>query len=152
MAKREDKNLLFSHRNFFCTMIYRIAHLCELSQNALLRESGMTHQQTQLLAFIYARRNQDVYQRDIEQELCLSSATVSQQLQVLERKGFVTRVTSPQDRRTKKLVLTEQALSMHNAFFQTISDVDEVLCMGFTDVEKTLFMSLLHKAYNNISP
>lgn len=150
--QQDDERLLFSHKDFFCTVIYRVAHLCELAQNALLKEYGMTHQQTQLLAYIYARRGRDVFQRDIEEEFCLSSATVTQQLNVLERKGFILRQPCAEDKRTKKLILTDLAKEYHAVFYRTIFNVDDVLCLGFTDVEKALFMSLLQKAYDNIRP
>lgn len=150
-TEKYDSGGTFDAGAYMSSVIYHVAHMCELSQNALLKQYGVTHQQTRMLAYVYARQGMDVFQRDLEAEFGLSSATVTQQLNILERKGFLLRLPYEQDKRAKKLVVTELARKYHNIFYKTLNDVDEVLCWGFTDVEKTLFRALLKKADDNMA-
>jgi len=142
--------LLFSHRDFFCTLAYRVAHLCELRQNALLKQYGVTHQQTQLLAYIYARPSLTVVQKDLEVALKLKSSSVTQQLNILERAGLILRVPCNLDRRAKRLVVTEKAAALHEAFLGSLLAVDKAMCDGLDEGEKKQLHKLLLKAYENL--
>ena len=142
--------LLFSHRNYMCTIIYRLAHLCELKQNAILKEFGVTHQQIQYIAFLYARNNQEVFQRDIEKEFCLKSSTVTQIMNTLEKSGFIERIPSMTDRRTKRLRITDKAKTLHQKFLDSVLQVDELLQKDLTNEEKGEIHKSLLKIYQNI--
>ncbi len=150
MDEQEKKSLMFSHRDYICTLLYRIAHLCELKQNRILKEYGLTHQQTQVLAYIVARQDQNIRQRDIEDELFLKSSTVTEQLNILERKGLVLRLPCPEDRRSKYLVATETAIQGHKVFLDSILKVDACAKAGMSEIEQVALRKLLLEIYENI--
>ena len=57
---------------------------------------------------LYRHREEQVFQRDIEREFSITRSTVTNILQLMERKGYIERRSVPQDARLKKLVLTEE--------------------------------------------
>lgn len=146
----ERSSLMFSHRDNICTILYRVAHLCELKQNRILKAYGLTHQQTQILAYIVARQEQVVLQRDIEEEMFLKSSTVTEQLHILERKGLIKRSPCREDRRAKQLSATEKAVEMHQVFLDSIIQVDACACAGMSEIEQVALKKLLLELYDNV--
>lgn len=149
MYSTDEKTLMFNHKDHLCTVLYRVAHLCELKQNSILKEYGLTHQQTQVLAYIVARKDRAVLQRDIEKSFFVKSATITEQIHILERKGYVIRTPYEKDRRAKRLVATDKAYEMHEVFMDSIQKVDEYIFDGMNDIERVAFRKLLLEVYDN---
>ena len=61
-----------------------------------------------ILSYLFWHRDEPVYQRDIEREFSITRSTVTNILQLMERKGYIERQSVPQDARLKRLVLTER--------------------------------------------
>lgn len=150
MDNNLEESLLFSHKDYLCTVMYRIAHLCEIKQNTILKEYGVVHQQAQVLAFIYARQYGEVFQKDIENAMFLKSSTVTKTLNTLEKNGFIVRVPCEKDKRAKKLQCTKKAIELHEVFLGSVIQVGEKITLGFSESEKEALNSLLVKVYRNM--
>ena len=61
-----------------------------------------------IIEYLYRHRDEPVFQRDIEREFSITRSTVTNILQLMERKGYIRRQSVPQDARLKQLVLTEE--------------------------------------------
>ena len=61
-----------------------------------------------IMSYLYWHKNEAVYQRDIEREFSITRSTVTNILQLMERKGYIERQSVPQDARLKRLILTEE--------------------------------------------
>lgn len=93
-----------------------------------------------LLGYLYANRDRDVYQRDVEKEFSIRRATSSKVITRLEDKGFVRRESVDCDARLKKLVLTEEGMKIQRDVCRELDDFDEKLISVLTeDEQKTLF-------------
>ena len=146
-----DEELLRFSRGDFCSlMTYGIAHRLEVLQNNILREYGVSHQQTQILAFIYARPNTDVFQKDLEKELGLKSSTVTVILQNLEKKQFIERCECDYDKRQKILRVTKKAVNLHEQFMSSVNAIEFIMTDGMTEKEKETLKKLLRKAVSNV--
>ena len=62
-----------------------------------------------IMEYLYRHSETPVFQRDIEREFSITRSTVTNILQLMERKGYITRRSVEQDARLKQLVLTEKA-------------------------------------------
>ena len=78
----------FRRTNYPGLLMYFVAHYLEVEQNKLLRPYGVTHSQTQLLAYLYAHQDQDIFQKDLERIFNLKGSTVTRLLQLLKDKGL----------------------------------------------------------------
>ena len=61
-----------------------------------------------IMEYLYRHSETPVFQRDIEREFSITRSTVTNILQLMERKGYITRQSVAQDARLKQLVLTEK--------------------------------------------
>ena len=64
-----------------------------------------------IMEYLYRNSDTPVFQRDIEREFSITRSTVTNILQLMERKGYIARQSVAQDARLKQLVLTEKAAS-----------------------------------------
>ncbi len=75
-----------------------------------------------IIGYLYDHPNQDIYQKDIEAAFRITRSTVANIVKLMEKKGYIQRVSVEKDARLKKLVLTEKAkqfqrqnyIDMHN--------------------------------------
>ena len=59
-----------------------------------------------IMEYLYRNSDTPVFQRDIEREFSITRSTVTNILQLMERKGYIARQSVAQDARLKQLVLT----------------------------------------------
>ncbi len=81
----------------------------KLSRNlsAHVRKSGVdevTMMHGWIIRYLYENREQDMFQKDIEQRFAVGRSTVTNLIQLMEKKGFVKRESVKQDARLKKLI------------------------------------------------
>ena len=146
----KEEYLRFSRGDYCSLMTYGIAHRLEVIQNNLLREYGVSHQQTQILAYIYARPEKDVFQKDLEKELGLKSSTVTVILQNLEKKGFVERFECDYNKRQKVIKVTKKASDLHEKFMSSVNAIEYIMTEGMSEEEITRLKALLFKAVQNV--
>ena len=82
-------------------------------------EMGLTGTQGRVLCYIFITSQwQDIYQRDIEDVFEIRRSTATGILQLLERDGYIERVSVPTDARLKKIVLTDKAKELQTLVIQ----------------------------------
>ena len=91
----------------------------KLSRNlsAHVRKSGVdevTMMHGWIIRYLYENREQDIFQKDIEQRFAVGRSTVTNLIQLMEKKGFVKRESVKQDARLKKVILTEKGVQARN--------------------------------------
>ena len=91
--------------------IRRVDNLIFRKINQFARANGVeqaTPMHGWIIEYLYRHREEQVFQRDIEREFSITRSTVTNILQLMERKGYIQRQSVPQDARLKQLVLTEE--------------------------------------------
>ena len=119
--------------------------------DAVLSEYDLTGPQLCVLGQL-ARLSADggeVNQRDIENAVHLSHASVTAMLQRLEGKGFVVSARSDADKRSKCLRLTDKAEALHESIFALDAQVFDSLCEGMTQAQREQMCELLNMMLNN---
>lgn len=133
--------------------LVRILHwCCDQTMTEALNKMDLTASQGRLMAFVAHRGQQPTYARDVEQALRLTHPTVSGLLSRLEQKGFVELITDPNDRRSKRIVISEKGLACDERMHETIIENESRIVQGFTEEEKTLLAQLLQRAIENVHP
>lgn len=84
----------------------KIIRSINLESKRIEKEFGISIPQLLVLQFLSEQENYRAYARDIKQHINLNASTVSGIISRLEKKGFVARVTKPEDRRAAYVTLT----------------------------------------------
>ena len=98
-----------------------------------------------IIEYLYRHRDEPVFQRDIEREFSITRSTVTNILQLMERKGYIQRLNVPQDARLKQLVLTEEGICFHEKTMLCFHQTDDYVAGLLTAEENTELLRLLNK-------
>lgn len=112
-------------------------------------EEDLTGGQGAVIGYLSNHADKDVYQKDIEEAFGIRRSTVTGTLKLMEKSGYLERHSVPQDARLKKLVLTQKGMDRHQRFIQAVSQVDQEVMNGLTEIEKETLMTLLQKIRSN---
>ena len=98
-----------------------------------------------IIEYLYRHRDEPVFQRDIEREFSITRSTVTNILQLMERKGYIQRLSVPQDARLKQLVLTEEGVLFHEKTMLSFHQTDDYVAGLLTEEENAELLRLLNK-------
>ena len=101
------------------------------------------------IMYLYDHLDEDVFQKDIEYEFSIRRSTSSAILSVMEKKGYIERVSVSHDARLKKLVLTEKALRLCESIQSNTAEFEQTLRAGISDEELEQFYSILDRIMEN---
>ncbi len=110
----------------------------------------LTEMQRWTLRYLAEHKGQEVYQKDIEARFCISRATASNILAVMERKGLIKRQAATHDARLKKLVLTDLACGMIAEANKDIREMEALIQRGLTVEEIRCLKKCLRVILKNL--
>ena len=127
----------------------------KLSRNlsAHVRKSGVdevTMMHGWIIRYLYENREQDIFQKDIEQRFAVGRSTVTNLIQLMEKKGFVKRESVKQDARLKKVILTEKGIASQESFEDIVEHIEEELSEGISEEELDIFYKVLDQINQNV--
>ncbi len=134
--------------------IRRLDHMLARNIQACVKSAGLdevTLMHGWIIRFLYANRNRDIFQKDVEQHFSIGRSTVTNIIQLMEKKGFVARQSVEHDARLKKVVLTEKGIQSHETMEALIESLDMSLVEGITDGELEVFYSVIEKLKENLT-
>ena len=111
----------------------------------------ITDAQGRILRYLYYHQDQDIFQKDLEEKLCVRRSTISRFLSSMERQGLLIRQGVAQDARLKKLVLTPLAIRLHHEIEERVSQVDALIVQGLSKQEVDVFRCVMKKIKSNLS-
>ncbi|MGN0470542.1 MAG: MarR family winged helix-turn-helix transcriptional regulator [Acutalibacteraceae bacterium] len=103
-----------------------------------------------IIGFLADNSDRDFFQRDIEEIFSLRRSTVSNMIQLMEKKGFIKRESVDYDARLKKLVLTPKALEIHKAVLADVAENEKKLKSGISEEELEVFFDVIEKIQKNL--
>ena len=103
-----------------------------------------------LMHYLYDRREEDIFQRDIEHRFHLRRSSVTGMLQNMEKAGLIVRETVESDARLKRIRLTERGAAQHEAIVRGIERNERDLTAGFTPDEIAVLRSMLDRMRQNL--
>ena len=126
----------------------RVNNLISRRVNYYSRENGVedvTAMHGWILAYLYQYQDREIFQRDIERAFSITRSTVTNILQLMEKKGYIRRMSVPQDARLKRLVLTEAGAEAHRQILRSLHQTDESVNALLTAEESAELLRLLNK-------
>lgn len=103
-----------------------------------------------VISYLVEHQKEDVYQKDIESVFSLRRSTVSNMLKLMEKKGYVDRISVDSDARLKKLVPTQKALDMYRQMLEDLQQREQLLRQDIDEQELKVFFGVLQKIRRNI--
>ena len=103
-----------------------------------------------ILRYLSLNKDKEIYQKDIENEFGITKSTVAGIIKLMEQKGFIQRISVPQDARLKKLVLTDKGLEYEEKMEQKIQEYDRSLKENITEEEMETFLRVIDKIKQNV--
>ncbi len=92
-----------------------------------------------------------VSQETLANALRYDRATITRSLNKLEEMGYVIRKKDPADKRAYCVHLTDRGREMKVLFIKISKQLNDVILRGFSDEEKTMFLSMVERAARNIA-
>ena len=120
-------------------------------ENEISEDENMTGNQGYILGFLYHQKDRDIFQKDIEQEFSIRRSTATGILNVMEKNDLIKRVSSKEDARLKKIILTKKGLKMHQQSYNKMQLIEKNLKNKLTEKEIEEFFHILDKIKDNIN-
>jgi DNA-binding MarR family transcriptional regulator len=136
----------------FGRLVRMISHQLR-RQNALPEgDSGLTSIQQHMLNFILLETlHRDLYQKDIEEEFQIRKSTATGSLQLLEKKGLISRENDKNDARLKRIVPTKEAEALRPGLLKVINQREARLLAGIPKDELRICFKVLYQVLDNVT-
>ena len=132
--------------------INRISH--QLKRQMLWPDEpgDLTILQKSILHFIlFETIQRDLYQKDLEKEFKVRRSTASENLRLLEKKGYLYRECAKEDARLKKIIPTEKAVCLRGQLLKSIERTEERIRQGIPEEDLKVFFRVLKQISANLS-
>lgn len=126
----------------------RVNNLIARRMNVYSKANGVediTPMHAWIMSYLYRNREKEIYQRDIERDFSITRSTVTNILQLMEKKGYIRRMSVPQDARLKRLVLTDAGAQAHQQIMRSLRQTDQYITSLLTAEENAELLRLLNK-------
>jgi DNA-binding MarR family transcriptional regulator len=123
----------------------------ERTLNKEMAELEITYTQATVIGFLRKNTDREICQRDVEISLGLTHPTVSSILSRLEEKDFIQTTPFSNDRRYKKIFLTDKSVNMADAIQKKIDQISEHAFRGISSEKQEEFSAIIHEIVRNIS-
>ncbi|MBC3795441.1 MarR family winged helix-turn-helix transcriptional regulator [Acetobacterium tundrae] len=116
-------------------------------------DSGITGVQARVLGILAEaqKNNGDVFQKDIEEKLQIRRSSVTGILQLMEKKGLISRESVPYDARLKKIGITKEAKKLGDHLHENIYIFEQNLIKGISNKDLETFLSVINILSRNIN-
>lgn len=147
LARVENLSQLYSRPGF----LLRRAHQISVS---IFEEScaDLNLSPAQYAVLITLQDLPKVNQGDVARAIGMNKVTVSQVVQGLEVRGWITRTTEPGDRRSRQLMLTRTGKNVVKRAAAMVQSAYDVLMAPFSEAERKLLKQLLQRAVHELEP
>ena len=133
--------------------IHRLNHMMNRNITAHVRMLGIDEVSVTngwIIRYLYENRDRDIFQKDIEKRFSIGRSTVTNTIQLMEKKGYIRRDAVESDARLKKVVLTELGMELHNSMRKVGEELDERTLEGISDEELCTFFEVIEKLEKNL--
>lgn len=113
---------------------------------------GVTGVQGKIIGFIYYNSNKrDIFQKDIEEQFEIRRSSVTSVLKLMEKNGYIKRVSVSEDARLKKIILTEKGEEIQKNVYECILKFEKSLRDELSDEEAETIINLIDRLSKKIA-
>ena len=129
-----------------------ISHKIRRKIDNEISQYGITNVQGKIIGCLYFKSDKkDIFQKDIEHDLKIRSSSVTSVLKLMEKNGYIKRVSVDYDARLKKIILTEKGDMIRKGVYRSIVSVEDKVQSYLTDEELQFLFAILDKLNRNLS-
>ena len=114
------------------------------------KRTGFTPAQLRIIGFLMQRRDEKVYQKDIEDDFAVSRAAVSALLDKMEKSALIERRCSEHDKRMKRVSLTEEGIAAANDVYAMMCSIEDGICSSLTKEETETIFTVKNKIISKL--
>ncbi|NMM64162.1 MarR family transcriptional regulator [Clostridium sp. P21] len=119
--------------------------------NKEVAKYGITGIQGMILGFVrHKSETRDIFQKDIEEVFDIRRSSVTSVLQLMEKNGYIQRVSVSEDARLKKIILTEKGLEVQRNVYDSIVKIEQSLRDELSDDEIYILIHLINRLSKKI--
>ena len=135
---------------------YEIKALSNLMRRKIWELHGspddeFTEMQGMLLGFLCRNRDQEIFQKTLEEVFSIRRSTTSRLLKQMEAEGLIIRLPVSRDARLKRIVVTPKAEALTQQVAARIQSMESILTRGLTQGEIDQFMATVEKLKCNLT-
>ena len=133
--------------------IHRTEHMMSRRLEAGVKAEGIdeiTLSHGWIIRFLYENRERDIYQKDIEKYFLVGRSTVTNSIQLMEKKGLIRREFVECDARLKKVLLTEKGIQSHETIENMITEMNSGILEGIDEQDAQVFLKVIRRIRENI--
>lgn len=132
--------------------INRVSHQLKRQMFWPDEPGDLTILQKSILHFLlFETMQRDLYQKDLEKEFKVRRSTASENLRLLEKKGYLYRECAKEDARLKKIIPTEKAVCLRGQLLKSIERTEERIRQGIPEEDLKVFFRVLKQISANLS-
>jgi len=129
-------------------LIHEIGLLASKLFNRQIKEVGLTRSQWHLLYLLYEQDGQT--QTELADHLTMAKPPLGKIVDRLEEDGWVIRKDDPQDRRAKRVFLTQKVNPLITPLEKIVDGIGDTTTRGLTETEVLAFKGFLEIAFKNL--
>ncbi len=130
-------------------LIHEVGLLAVKLFNRQIKEVGLTSSQWQVLYLLYEHDGQT--QTELADHLTMAKPPLGKIVDRLEEDGWVVRKDDPQDRRAKRVFLTQKVTPLITPLEKIVGDIGDTTTRGLTNAERVAFTGFLEIALQNLT-
>lgn len=131
-------------------ILHKLENICE----EMARENGIEHlagPQGHVLMFLSRKDKQEIFVKDIEQELKISKSVASNLVKRMVKNGFIEIVPSVSDRRYKQVLLTDLGREKIQPLTTFHEEMRQSIFKGISSQDFAVVHQVLHQLTENIT-
>ena len=106
--------------------------------------------QFRIITFLEENKEKDISQKDLELNLNISKAAISEVLKTMEKKGIVKRIQFLNDARKNKIVLSDKSMKFYQQMINDIQILNEELIYGISKKQLLEFKKVIKIMQKNL--
>lgn len=106
--------------------------------------------QMKIIDYIIQNKKKTIYQKDLEEELNLRRATISEVLITMEKNNMIIREVSKNDTRTKEIKLSNETKKLFEENKKRLKTLEEKITQNIQKEELETFLNVIAKMKENI--
>lgn len=112
--------------------------------------NNSTPTQMKVLGYMIDNYGKEIYQKDLEEKLDLSRATISDVLKRMENNGLITRLQNENDVRSKRIILSDGANKVFEKGIERIDYIEKKAIKDISQGDLKVFIKIINKMIKNI--
>lgn len=128
----------------FVSLLHRMHYV---TINKKIQKYGLSA--GQFFTFGFLLMNKDTDEKSMAMHYQMSKGTISRNIKILEKEGFVNKIRNPENQSSVKVSLTEKGEKIAPELIQIDKEWENAIFQGIKKDEKELFIKIFEKVANN---